>query len=125
MAEVLVRSKPSYRSINLRNWLREFRRLPLLPLFLVVFVLIVPAAFAEVIAPHDSEVGVLPDRLIPPSWADAQVLRLEGGFDFSELQVYQDGDAVPEAILTTAGIPQVDGREIRESSPIGRPTGRS
>lgn len=113
MADVLLRSKPSYRFINLRHWIREARRLPLLPLFLVLFVLIVPAVFAELIAPHDPEVGILPDRLIPPSWADAEVLRLDGGFEFGELKVLQDGEVVPEATVTTDGIPQLDGRQIR------------
>ena len=113
MADVLVRSKPSYRSINLRQWVREARRLPLLPLFLVVFVLIVPALFAELVAPHDPEVGILPDRLIPPSWTDAEVLRLEGGFEFSELRVLQDREVIPQAIVTNDGIPQVEGRQIR------------
>ncbi len=113
MADVLVRSRSPYRSIPLGKWIVEARRLPLLPLFLVIFVLIVPAVFAELIAPHDPEVGILPDRLIPPSWTDAEVLRLQGGFEFSQLQVYQDGELVPGATVTHDGIPQEGGRTIR------------
>ena len=91
----------------------EARRLPLLPLFLVIFVLIVPSIFAELIAPHDPEVGVLPDRLIPPSWSDPEVLRFQGEFEFGELKVLRDGELVPQAVVTTEGVPEEDGREIR------------
>ena len=124
MADVLLRRKPSYRSINLRHWIREARRLPLLPLFLVVFVLIVPAVFAELIAPHDPEVGILPDRLIPPSWENAEVLLLDGGFDFGELAVVLDGEVVPGAIVANGGIPQLDGRQIRGIITYQTPDGR-
>ena len=113
MADVLVRSKPFYGKILWSKWFSEGRRLPLLPLFLVVFVLLVPAFFAEVISPHHPEVGVLPDRLIPPAWADAEVLVLEGGFDFSELKVLLDGELVPQAIVTSDGVPQDNGRAIQ------------
>lgn len=124
MADVLLRPKPSYRSIKLRHWIREARRLPLLPLFLVFFVLIVPAVFAELIAPHDPEVGILPDRLIPPSWENAEVLLLDGGFDFGELTVVLDGEVVPGAIVTTGGIPQLDGRQVRGIITYQTPDGR-
>jgi peptide/nickel transport system permease protein len=125
MADVLVRSRPAYRSILWGNWFREVRRLPLLPLFLVVFVLIVPAVFAELISPHDPEVGVLPDRLIPPSWTDAEVLRLQGGFEFSDLKVFWDGELIPQATVSTEGVPQEDGRIIRGIVFYETPSGRS
>ena len=109
----------------LGTWLREIRRLPLLPLFLVVFVLIVPAVFAELISPHDPEVGVLPDRLIPPSWTDAEVLRLQGGFGFSDLKVFWDGELLPQATVSTEGVPQEDGRIIRGIVFYETPSGMS
>ena len=73
----------------------EARRLPLLPLFLVIFVLIVPSIFAELIAPHDPEVGVLPDRLIPPSWSDPEVLRFQGGLNSVSLKSSWTGSLCP------------------------------
>ena len=113
MSIVLTAPRPWYRPARLSKWMSEVRRLPLLPLFLVVFVLIVPAVFANVISPHDPEVGVLPDRLIPPAWVDAEVLELTGRFDFSELKVFKDGDLIPQAAVTADGVPEADGREIR------------
>ena len=123
MVDVLVRSRPAYRSIRLKKWLTEGRRLPLIPLILVVFVLIVPSIFAEAIAPHDPEVGVLPDRLIPPSWSDPQVLRFQGGFEFSELKVFRDAELIPQAVVTPEGVPQEGGREIRGIITYETPTG--
>ena len=124
MADVLVRSKPFYGQFRWSKWILAGRRLPLLPLFLVVVVLIVPAVFAEAISPHDPEVGVLPDRLIPPSWADAEVLRLEGGFEFSDLKVLLDGEQVAQAMVTSDGVPQADGRLIRGIVTFETPAGR-
>lgn len=46
------------------------RRLPWLPLCIIVFVLILPALLAPLISPHDPLRGVLIDRLLPPAWQE-------------------------------------------------------
>ncbi len=113
MADTLTLSRPWYRRARESKFIVEARRLPLLPMFLVVFILLVPAAFANLIAPHDPEVGVLPDRLIPPAWVKAKVLKLNGGFDFGQIKVFKKGELVPGAIVTNDGVPRVDGEQIR------------
>ncbi len=51
--------------INLREY-------PIIPLLMLMILLIIPAIFADIIAPHDPEGLNLSNRLTPPAW-------LEGG----------------------------------------------
>ena len=46
----------------------EIRRIPIIPLFVLIVFLIVPAAFADVIAQHDHTIGDLSRVLEPPAW---------------------------------------------------------
>ncbi|MCY4582514.1 MAG: ABC transporter permease [Chloroflexi bacterium] len=46
------------------------RRYPVVPVVVLLVVLVVPALFAEVVAPHDPIDGDLADRLLPPAWTD-------------------------------------------------------
>ena len=57
---------------RLSVYLSEVRRLPLFPIAILLVVLVIPAIFANQIAPHDPTRGSLGDRLSPPAW-------LEGG----------------------------------------------
>ena len=54
---------------RLKNWLRAARRLPLFPVSMLLIFLIIPAVFAELIAPHNPRRGDLADRLVPPAWS--------------------------------------------------------
>ncbi len=45
---------------------RSLRSLPIVPIFILVFLLILPAVTADLIAPHDPIRGRIPDRLAPP-----------------------------------------------------------
>ena len=54
-----------------RNWgkaWREIRRFPVLPLFILIVVLIVPTIFAETLSQHDPLIGDLEHELEPPAW---------------------------------------------------------
>jgi len=55
-----------------RRWPRRKRggRLPWLPLFIIVFLLVLPALFAPWLTSHDPLRGVLADRLKPPFWME-------------------------------------------------------
>lgn len=55
-----------------RRWWRRRRRarLPWVPLFIIVFLLVLPALVAPWITSHDPLRGVLGDRLMPPFWMD-------------------------------------------------------
>ena len=54
-----------------RVWIsrvKEIRRYPIIPITLLLIVLVIPAAFAPWVAPHDPYDGGLKSRLIPPVW---------------------------------------------------------
>ena len=53
---------------RLARYLSEIRRLPLFPVAILLIVLVIPAIFANQIAPHDPTRGGLSDRLTPPVW---------------------------------------------------------
>ncbi len=54
----------------LRPGWRFLRRYPVISVFVLLVVLIIPAIFANVLAPHDPITGNLADRLKPPFWVD-------------------------------------------------------
>jgi len=67
--DVLVTAKaPWYAPSRLRVLFTQARRLPLIPIGLILVLLVIPAAFADVIAPHDPTAGGLSQRYIPPVW---------------------------------------------------------
>ena len=47
---------------------RVVRELPLIPLAVLIFLLIIPAIFANQLAPHNQRIGVLDDAKLPPFW---------------------------------------------------------
>jgi peptide/nickel transport system permease protein len=49
---------------------RQVKRYPLVSVGILVFVLVIPAIFAPVVAPHDPFLGSLSIRLTPPVWQD-------------------------------------------------------
>ncbi len=53
----------------LRAWAFS-RHYPVLPVTVLLIVLVIPALFADFIAPHDPIRGVLSVRLLPPAWVD-------------------------------------------------------
>ena len=67
--QVLSRA-PWYSPSRIVGTLSEARRYPVLPISILLVVLIIPACFAELIAPHDPIEGGLGARLIPPFWSD-------------------------------------------------------
>lgn len=48
------------------------RRYPIFPVAVLLLVLVIPAIFANVVAPHDPVAGSLSNRLVPPFWVEAQ-----------------------------------------------------
>ena len=47
---------------------REIRRFPVIPTFILIVLLVIPAAFADVLSPHDHLLGDLERELEPPAW---------------------------------------------------------
>ena len=73
MAEALIEKQPWYSRARLRRGLAEARRYPLIPITVLLVLLIIPAAFANWIAPHHPTLdGDLDRRLLPPAWVGEQ-----------------------------------------------------
>ncbi len=116
MAISIPKDKPWYSPPRLVKTFHEARRLPLVPIFIIAFVLVLPAIFANVWSSSrgfDPEVGTLQDRLVPPAWIKAKVSTLRGGVDFNSIEVYKGGEIVPGAVVTRQGTPVVDGNQLQ------------
>jgi peptide/nickel transport system permease protein len=70
MATVTARSLPWYAPPRIALALRQVRRLPMVPLALLMFLLVFPAVFAHQVAPYDPLRGSLAKRLKPPVWQE-------------------------------------------------------
>ena len=57
MDALITATAPWYAPSRLRSRWRQARRLPLIPLTLILVLLVIPAAFADLIAPHDPKAG--------------------------------------------------------------------
>ena len=53
------------RGLSVANIWGEIRRIPIIPLFVLIVFLVIPAAFADVLAQHDHTIGDL-DRVLEP-----------------------------------------------------------
>lgn len=62
------RQQPSVTVRSLRRVPSIFQKVPVFPLLIILLVLVIPALFAEVIAPHSPFAGSLSRRLQPPSF---------------------------------------------------------
>ncbi len=74
MANLAVPGRiPGARSVNgVWRALGTARRYPIFPVTILLFVLVLPAIFADWVAPHDPVQGSLSDRLAPPFWVEAE-----------------------------------------------------
>ena len=61
----------------LLNAYRGLRRYPVIPLTIVLAVMVVPAIFAPLIAPHPPKKGYLQARLAPPVWVGPEISAME------------------------------------------------
>ena len=58
------------RRFSLGGVFAEARRYPAFPILLLLIVLVIPAVFADQIAPHDPKLGSLSVKLLPPAWME-------------------------------------------------------
>jgi len=68
----LARRLPLPRVAVMRRSLGAVRRYPVIPITIMLVVLVLPAIFANWVAPHNPRIGSLSNRLVPPAWVDAQ-----------------------------------------------------
>jgi len=115
MAISIPKARSWYSPPRLVKTLQDARRLPLVPIFIIVFVLVLPALFANVWSNawgYDPEVGTLQDRLVPPAWIKAKIQSLRGGVDLNAVEVYKNGELVEGATLTRQGTPVANGEPV-------------
>jgi peptide/nickel transport system permease protein len=70
MATVTVRTLPWYAPPRMANAVRQVRRWPMVPLFILTFLLVIPALLAPQVAPYDPLKGSLSKRLKAPAWQE-------------------------------------------------------
>lgn len=70
MATATARTLPWYSPPRVAHAMRQARRYPVVPLALLTFLLVVPAALAPQVAPYDPLRGSLAKRLKPPVWME-------------------------------------------------------
>ena len=58
---------------NVLGFIQVIRRYPLIPSTIVLVVLVIPAIFAPLIAPHPPTRGILTERLAPPFWVQGTI----------------------------------------------------
>ena len=115
MANSMPRAKPWYSPSRLAKTIGEAWWLRLIPIFIVIFVLILPAVFANVWSNAyglDPEVGTLQDRMVPPAWIKAKVQSLKGGVELNTIEVFKNEELVEGAVVTHQGTPFADGEPI-------------
>ena len=69
MAAIAVPGRRSWGVVPGLLWgASKARRYPLLPIAILLVLLVIPAIFADLIAPHDHRIGDLDDVKLPPFW---------------------------------------------------------
>ena len=76
MATVTARTLPWYSPPRVKQAMRQARRLPVVPVVLLTFLLVIPALLAPQVAPYDPLKGSLAKRLKPPSGSRAAPPRI-------------------------------------------------
>ncbi len=116
MAISIPKAKPWYSPPRLAKTLGDAKRLPLIPICILLFVLVLPAIFANVWSNargFDPEVGTLQDRLVPPAWIKAKIQTLKGGVVIDNIQVFKNGEMVEGAKIDhRQGTPAVNGEPV-------------
>jgi len=110
MAVVIPRNRPWYSPRRLWQNYREFRRYPVVSVFIILVMLILPAALADVwtnvrgTESFHSRIGQLRDAKTPPFWVKARTLTVVGGVNLEDIVVHKAGEKVPNATVTRQGL---------------------
>jgi peptide/nickel transport system permease protein len=74
LAVEVLENRPWYSPPRVLRLLQEARRYPLLPVTIIMLVMVIPAIFADWIAPHPPEESDLNVRLLPPVWVEEETV---------------------------------------------------
>ena len=106
-------------SLQIWRGYKAARRFPLLPITVLLVVLVLPAIFADVIAPHDPRRGDLSERLVPPAWQSAEV-QLKMVVEKVDRENFRNEILVDDADRKIKiGEGTIDGDEARQSTRVG------
>ncbi len=81
MATAVSQPVPWYNPPKIAKAVFQARRYPVVPVVILVFLLVIPAIFAPLVAPHDPLKGSLSKRLKPPVWAEGGSVEYPLGTD--------------------------------------------
>src|SRR6266705_5708472 len=81
MATVTARTLPWYAPPRMAHAWRRVKRYPVVSLSILTFVLVIPAVFAQYVAPYDPLKGSLAKRLRPPAWQQGGTIEHPLGTD--------------------------------------------
>ena len=126
MAVVMPNTKAWYTRQGMAHYIKEARRLPLVSIFLVMFLLVGPAILADAWSNwrgHDAEIGILEDRLIPPVWTKAEVEALKGGVDLGSVEIVKGDVVLSDATIDNFGQVTYDGEKIPRPQIVFRDLG--
>lgn len=74
MAAEVIAKRHWYAPPGILRGLSEAKRYPIIPVTVLLLVLVIPAVFADLIAPHPPKIGDLNDRLLPPAWSSEKTV---------------------------------------------------
>ena len=76
-------------NLNLLAGISAVRRYPLIPIVILIVVLVIPGAFANILSPYDPLKGDLKERLIPPFWIGdkLETIHIVSEIDISDYRV--------------------------------------
>ena len=117
MANIAVRRRWSSLP-RLRLGLTTIRRYPVLPVIVLLAVLVIPSAFAGLIAPNDPLEQDLFNRLAPPAWMDASILTKTIVEKVENPKDRQTQIPIASARQLTEGTAQGDVSKLSELTPV-------
>ena len=74
MAAEVLEKRSWYSPPRVLRLLQEARRYPVLPATIIMLVMVIPAIFADWIAPHSPTDDDLNTRLLPPAWVEEEIV---------------------------------------------------
>jgi peptide/nickel transport system permease protein len=81
MATAVSQPVPWYNPPKLAKAVFQAKRYPVVPVAILILLLVIPAIFAPLVAPHDPLKGSLSKRLKPPVWAEGGSIEYPLGTD--------------------------------------------
>ena len=101
-------------NLNLLAGISAVRRYPLIPIVILIVVLVIPGAFANILSPYDPLKGDLKERLIPPFWIGdkLEIIYIVSEIDISDYRA-QILDADAQKLVSKGHARIIGGGDIK------------